>query len=630
TLNVARNKCICVEFLNNSAALCLFGTADMSNFDNELEFRFKPDTTWANADEEDRTAVRRLWSWIQSCKGNPAKFLREYKDYFGNEAPFAWYALTNYFMAVDNRAKNMMFVTWDGLIWYIIPYDMDTLFGERNDSYLKFDYKIDFDTIDESQGAYCFAGHDSVLWELVRGCPDKLAEVARTIRANMSTEYVLDVFNNQFMGEWCERIYNKDGEYKYIAPLLEQGRDYLYALQGSRYAHRTYTIVNRFNLLDSEYCAGTYRDDAFPVYFSYNFAANPRSLKITAAERFCFGYGMTNGDPTASGPDYRADGPGDEITLTFRQNLIINDPQNIYGASRIQGLNLSDVSHAIVGTLNLNKCLRLRNLDASCSDGQTQLTAMILEGCRNLRTLDVNGLNGLTSLNLAQNKKLETLDAVNTKLTNVIFAQGGTLSEAKLPATIQTLELRYLQNLAPSALTFSGTPAVTRLVVDNCRLIDWEALLARCPSTTYLRVTGINTSGRGELLRKFLTMKGVDENGNNVNTCRLVGTYQLTKYLEESEYNELTAHFPELNIKQPEWTVIKYDETVSDGKNISNLDNETGYDYDNEFEPSAHVAAILAKRHRVMAKYTAEGEMTVCPLDDTDGRRYHDGSEANL
>ena len=629
TLNGQRNKCICLEFLNNSAALCLFGTADMTNFDNELEFRFKADTKWADAHPDDQAAVRRLWTWIQSCKGNPAKFLREYKNYFGNEAPFAWYVLTNYFMAVDNRAKNMMFVTWDGLIWYIIPYDMDTLFGVRNDSYLKFDYMIDFDTVDESQGgAYCFAGHDSVLWELVRGCPEKLAEVARTIRANMSTEYVLDVLNNQFMGEWCERIYNKDGEFKYITPLLEEGRDYLYALQGSRYAHRTYTIVNRFNLLDSEYCAGTYRDDAFPVYFSYNFAANPRNMKITAAERFCFGYGMTNGDPTVSG--LRANGQGDEITLTFNQNLIVNDPQNIYGASRIQGLDLTNVAHAIVGTLNLNKCIRLRNLDLSCSDGATTLTNMVVENCRNLRTLNVNGQNGLTSLNLSQNKKLETLNATNSHLTNVLFAQGGKLTEAKLPATIQTLELRYLQNLAPSGLIFSGTPAVTRLVVDNCPLIDWQDLLTSCPATTYLRVTGINETGRGELLRKFLTMKGVDENGNNVNTCRLVGTYQLTKYLEEAEYNQLAAHFPELNIKQPEWTVIKFDETVSDGENISNLDNETGYDYDNQFQPSAHVLAILKKRHRVMAKYTAQGEMTVCPLDDTDSRRYHDGTEANL
>lgn len=628
TLKGERNKCICLEFLNNSAALCLFGTASMTNFDDELEFRFKADKKWATADEEDRQAIIRLWQWIQNCKGNPSKFLREYPEYFGNDAPFAWYVITDYFMAVDNRVKNMMLVTWDGKIWYFIPYDMDTLFGLRNDSYLKFDYMIDFDTFDESQGAYCFAGHDSVLWDLVRGCPDKLAEVARKIRSVMSTEYVLDVFNNQFMSEWSERIYNKDGEYKYITPLLEEGRDYLYALQGSRYAHRTYTIVNRFNLLDSQYCAGTYRDDAFPIYFSYNFAANPRSLKITAAERFCFGYGMTNGDPTVSG--LRADKQGDEITLTFNQNLIVNDPQNIYGASRIQGLDLKDVSHAIVGTLNLNKCQRLASLDLSCSQSATTLTALILERCRNLRTLNLNGQNGLTSLNLSQNPQLESLEATETKLLNVIFASGGKVSSAKLPATVQTLELRYLQNLTLENLKFAGTPAVTRLVVDNCTSLNWEDLLSRCPNATYLRVTGINETGRGELLKRFLTMKGVDENGNNVNTCRLVGTYQLTKYLEEAEYNELTTHFPELNIKQPEWTIIKYDETIADPLAITNLDNQTGYDFDNEFKPSAHVAALLAKRHRVMAKNTGTGEMTVCPLDDNDSRNYHDGTEANL
>lgn len=628
TLNGQRNKCICLEFLNNSEALCLFGTAEMSRFDDALEFRFKPDKKWATADEEDRAAVLRLWNWIQSCKGKPLKFLNEYKDYFLNDAPFVWYVLTDYFMAVDNRAKNMMLVTWDGIHWMFIPYDMDTLFGERNDSYLKFDYKIDFDTFDESQQAYCFAGHDSELWALVRACPEKLAEVARTIRANMSTEYVLSVFNDEMMGAWCERIYNKDGEFKYITPLLEQGRDYLYALQGSRYAHRTYTIVNRFALLDAQYCAGTYRADSFPLYLSYNFAANPRDLTLTASERYYFGYGMQNGDPTVSG--VRADDADDGIALTFNQNLIVNDPQSVFGASRIRTMNLTNLAHAIIGTLNLNTCIRLTSLNASCSQGQNTLTNLVLEKCRNLQDLNVNGLNGLSTLNLANNKKLEILDATTTQLTNVILAQGGNISTAKLPTSLQTLELRYLKKLALSGLVFTGTPAVTRLVVDNCPLINWQTLLERCPSTTHLRVTGINESGRGELLERFRSMHGVDENGNNTDKCRLVGVYQLTKYVKDEEFEKLCADFPELLIKQPEWTVIKYDETVSDSKNVSNLDNETGYDYDNEFRESAHVSAILAKRHRVMAKYTAEGEMTVCPLDDTDSRRYNDGTEANL
>lgn len=45
-LNGQRNKCICLEFLNNSETLCLFGTADMASFADALEFRFKADDTW--------------------------------------------------------------------------------------------------------------------------------------------------------------------------------------------------------------------------------------------------------------------------------------------------------------------------------------------------------------------------------------------------------------------------------------------------------------------------------------------------------------------------------------------------------------------------------------------------------
>ena len=240
-LNGQRNKCVCIEFLNNSHPLCLFGTANITEeqFAEGLEFRFKADKTWGDADTEDKAAVQRLWSWIYSCKGNHVKFLNEYKDYFGNDSPFAWYLITDYLMAVDNRAKNMMLCTWDGIHWYFLPYDLDTILGGRNDSVLKYDYTITHESFDDSIGSYAFAGHDSVLWDLVRGCPEKLREVAGTLRSNMSTEDVLDMFNVQMMGNWCERIYNKDGEYKYIKPLTEgvttsEGTkyyDYLYAFQ---------------------------------------------------------------------------------------------------------------------------------------------------------------------------------------------------------------------------------------------------------------------------------------------------------------------------------------------------------------------------------------------------------------
>lgn len=657
-LKGGRNKCICLEFLNNSETLCLFGTSNMDTFDDALEFRFKADDTWATAHEDDKAAVKRLWEWIYSCKGNPTKFLNEYAEYFGNDSPFAWYLITDYFMAVDNRAKNMMLVTWDGKIWYFIPYDMDTVFGERNDSVLKYDYTITWETMDESIGSYAFAGHDSVLWELVRGCPDKLREVADKLRSTMSLEYVLKVFNEEMMGNWCERIYNKDGIYKYIKPLTEgvttadgttSHYDYLYALQGSRYAHRTYTIQNRFALLDSQYVCGTYRKDSFAAYFGYKFGSDNRKIRITASERYFFGYGYTSGTPHESA--VLAEDTGSQVELTLDTDLIVNDPQYIYGASRIMGLDLTDVSHAILQTLNLNNCSALRTLDVSCGQTQTTLNALLVNGCRNLRTLNMTGLKSgsFTGIDLSNNTKLETLKAGKTALTGVNFAQGAPLTSVTLPATLQTLELRYLGKLTTSGLTLEGTSNINRLVVDNCPGVDWQTLHARCGNVKYLRVTGIDMEGDGSLLASLMQTGGVDENGGNVESCRLVGTYRLTRYKDDEEYEALQQHFPELNIEQPEYTMLERAETIADDACISNLDNETGYKYGNDYKPSGHVAAILKNRHRVLAKVTKkattrnvtiagvdtvmnnlDGEMTCYPLDDADSNKYADGSPAKL
>lgn len=658
TLNGERNKCICLEFLNNSEALCLFGTSNMDSFDDALEFRFKADDTWATAHEDDKAAVKRLWEWIYSCKGNPTKFLNEYEGYFGNDSPFAWYLITDYLMAVDNRAKNMMLVTWDGKIWYFIPYDMDTIFGERNDSVLKYDYTITWETMDESIGSYAFAGHDSVLWELVRGCPDKLREVADKLRSTMSLEYVLKVFNEKQMGNWCERIYNKDGIYKYIKPLTDgvtsadgttNYYDYLYALQGSRYAHRTFTIQNRFALLDSQYVCGTYRKDSFAAYFGYKFGSDNRKIRITASERYYFGYGYTSGTPHQSA--VLAEDTGSTVNLTLDTDLIVNDPQYIYGASRIMGLDLTDVSHAILQTLNLNNCTALRTLDVSCAQAQTTLNALLVNGCRNLRTLSMTGLKStaFTGIDLSNNTKLETLKAGRTALTGVNFAQGAPLTSVTLPATLQTLELRYLGKLRTSGLTLEGTGNITRFVVDNCPGIDWQTLYARCTNVKYLRVTGIDMEGDGSLLTSLMAIGGVDENGGNVDTCRLVGTYRLTQYKADEEYDALQRHFPELNIVQPEYTMLESDESVADDANISNLDNGTGYKYGNDYKPSGHIEAIFKNRHRVLAKVTKkattrnvnianvdtvvnnlDGEMTYCPLADTDSNKYYDGTVAKL
>ena len=370
--------------------------------------------------------------------------------------------------------------------------------------------------------------------------------------------------------------------------------------------------------------AGTYRRDSFAAYFGYKFGSDNRKIRITASERYYYGYGYTSGTPHQSA--VLAEMAGSVVELTMDTDLIVNDPQYFYGASRIRGLDLTDVSHAIVGTLNLNNCTALRDLNVSCEAGQTTFNALLVGNCRNLRKLDISGLksSSFTGMDLSSNTKLETFLAGDTSLTGVTFAGGAPLAVCVLPGTLQTLELRYLNKLTNAGLQLEGTANITRLVIDNCSLIDWNTLLQQCSATSYLRITGIDMDGNGNLLRRLMTMGGVDEDGGNVQTCRLVGTYRLTQSMSDEEYAATCAHFPELNIIQPQFVGIKIDQTVGDGEKITNLDNSTGYDYNTEFTPSSHILEVLSKRRCILAKKTAEGEMTCYPLHDENRNKYAD------
>ena len=638
---VKDDKCMCLEFLNNSESLALFATDNMATFKTALEFRHPDGVEWDTASEAQKTAVRRLWKWIVSCKGNATKFKREVADYFDVESLTGWYVLTEYFMMVDQRAKNMMLATWDGLHWYFLPYDNDTVIGERNDGKLVYDYTIDENTFDNTIGSYAYAGHDSLLWQLVReALPDKLHETAQKIRATMSKERVLEILNDQFMRNWSERVYNRDGEYKYLKPYIESGIDYLYCLQGSRYAHRTAMINDRFALLDAQHLAGTYRADALRLYFAHQFSSDRKRINITASERYYFGYGYTSKAPHVSG--VRADAAGSKVSLELDIDLIVNDPQNIYGASRMAELDLSDVSAYIVGTANFDKCYRLSKLNVSCATGQTTLTAVTVGACRVLEELSVAGLRSpsFRSLDLTGNPRLKKLDASNTVLTDIVLANGAPITELRVPETLTTLRLRYLPKLTKEGLVGLHPEAITRLWYEGCPQIDWEALLEQLTAVTHLRIVGLDRTGDVAWLNRFLTKGGISASGSLTTTCALVGTYRLTQFLTDVEYDKLAAHFPELSIRQPEYTIVGYVNRTVDKQGFPqevlatdrwfNHDNQTGFGFDKPYTPSGHLLRIFKARHRWRGREEKRGEMVVYPLRDDHFGYYADGLTREL
>ena len=662
-----------LEMLNNTEAMCLFKTTSDAHleevFDAGAETNVPDDVKWAGLDESQRTAVKRLYAWIRSCVPDGAtsadlstfkseKFRDEISDYFDKAFLLTYYLWTDYFLAVDQRAKNMMLRTWDGLIWYITYYDGDTQMGKRNDCFLVYDYTTDRDTYDAEAGKYAFEGRDSWLWNLVLANLDAdLKTQAQALRGVLTTSRVLDMLNVEQAGNWCDRAYNKSGELKYILPATQEmyGKvwPFIYALQGSNRAHREYFVRNRFALLDAKYGTSNFTSDNIDLYLARTAADTPDVLKITANEVYAFGYGTNNSPNIGNTGIIKKDAAA---SLSITGAYTVNDPLRVYGASRMKVLDMSGAADHLKNAFDLGKCTVLRELNLQSSGNGSTGWWLNIGNCKQLRKLNLRnqaqaktGGSTSTELDLSAQTKLEELEARGTQVQSVVLAKGSPVTLLHLPGTLTSLRLEYLGRLTTGGLTLESYSKVKTFIFDSCPGIDWETLLGRCTGVERIRVTGIDREDDGTWLDKFVGMGGVDSDGNTTDTCALVGTVQLTRYIDDDTYSALKAHFPELNIRQPEYTMIEFDDEVSDDANVSNLDNGTGYKYDNAYEVSGHISAILKQRHRVLAKVTKkattrgvnmanvdttvnnlDGEMTYYPLDDTDSNKYADGTAARL
>ena len=662
-----------LETLNNTEKTCLFQSEsdeELANiFDAGLETNVPDDVKWAGLNEAQRTALQRLYGWIRSCVPEEAtaddlntfkseKFVNEIDQYFDKDHLLTYYLHTDYFASVDQRAKNILVRTWDGLKWWLTYYDGDTQLGKRNDCFLAYDYTLSRETWDSEASKYAFEGRESWLWNLVlANLQDDLRRCARNYRGKMTVERVLSMLTEEQMGNWSDRAYNKSGYIKYIRPAMVEtyGKKwpFIYALQGNNKAFLTYFIKNRFALLDAKYGTDSFTSDNIDLYMSRTSSDAADMVRVTANEVYAFGYG-TNNSPNIVNTGTVEGGKTAEIAITGAYT--VNDPLRIYGASRMRVLDMTDAADHLKNGFDLGKCTVLRELNME--SGATGSTGwwLNLSSCRQLRKVNLRyqaqaktGGSTSTELDFGNQTKLEELDARGTSVQSVTFAKGTPLVKAQLPGTIRVLKLEYLSKLTTSNITLENYSNVKTLVVDGCTGVDWETLLAKCSNVERLRITGIERDDDGTWLGKFMTMGGVDAEGNATDTCSLVGTIHLTRYMEADEYATVKAHFPELNIEQPDYSMIEFDDSVSDDANVSNLDNKSGYKYGTAYSPSGHIKAILSRRHRVLAKITKkpttrnvtmagvettmnnlDGEMTYYPLDDNNSYKYADGSDAKL
>ena len=671
---------IAFEFLNNTQPLCLFqGAADLdaqaaAQFDNALEFNYPSktagaDTKWANAPTAKKDAFKRLWGWIRDCVPSGATpndissftsptFRNDVEDYLDLNFLLCWWLFTDYFMNVDQRAKNMIAATWNGLIWYLLYYDGDTQLGDRNDSMLAYLYDVTRDTWDSEKSKFAFEGHDSWLWCLVlANFESEIKEMATTMREKLTEDQVNEMFDNEQQGNWCGRAYNKSGEIKYIKPQTDgvnvNGQlvkyPYIYALKGDKQAFRHWFIHNRFALLDAKYETGNYLSDNIDMYMTRQAEAAANTIVVKANEQYYFGYGTNNAPHLQASEKAER---GETVTLTFANAFTVNDPIRIYGASRIAELDMRGAAGNLTGDVNLNKCKVLRVLDIQAVTASTGW-CLVLDQCRQIQEIYLQGQTNArtgtlssTELDFSSQTRLQSLNAQGVNVKAVVLAKGCPVSDVRLGSQIETLRLEYLPNLQMAGLSLQNWSTVKTLRFSNCPHLNWQTLLGYCNNIERVRIEGINVEDDGTLLNRYKTLKGVDADGNAVDYPALAGTVQLTSYMEDEEYAAMQTKYPELTILQPEYSVLEFDDSVSDDANVSNLDNGTGYKYGSDYVPSGHVQALLKRRHRCLAKITRkpttrniihagvdaiannlDGEATIYPLHDSDSRYYADSDD---
>ena len=640
-----------LETLNNTEKTCLFqSTSDSdlaANFDNGLETNYPDDVKWAGLTTAQQTAVKRLFQWIRECKPSGAnssdistwkstKFTTEINSYFNKDFLLTYYLWTDYFLSVDQRAKNMLLRTWDGLIWYITYYDGDTQLGKRNDCFLVYDYTTDRDTYDAEASKYAFEGRDSWLWNMVlANFESELKTLAGKLRAVLTNELVLNMFNNEQAGNWSQRESNKSGEIKYITPAIQTmyGKTwpFIYALQGQNTAHRAYLIKNRFALLDAKYGTSNFTSDNIDLYLNRASTDDADKIVITTAEAYAFGYGTNNRQNIQNSGVVKA---GGTATLSITEAYTVNDPLRIYGASRIQILDMSAAASHLKNGFDLGKCTMLKEINLQPSNG-TASTGwwLILDACTSLRKLNVRnqtqvktGSNTSTELDLTNQTKLEYLDARGTSVTSINFAQGAPLQNAYLPKSLKILKLEYLNQLQSNKITVESYTNIETFVFSNCKYLDWQTILDKCTNIKRVRITGIDLEGDGTLLNKYKSLGGIDANGNYVTYCALVGKYQLDKYMDDEELKTLQNRYQELTISQPEYTAIVFNDAISDPANITNLDNLTGYEYANDYAPSGHITKIVNARKTVLAKHIGVKKVSCFPLHDENLQKFADNT----
>ena len=544
------------EILNNTSDRVLFKRSDYITVDSEGNIEWLKDFEARYPDEnEDYTNLKRLTDWLVSVKDNPTKFRAEADQYLDMNFMLSYYTITELFAMVDQRAKNMFLTTFDGIHWICIFYDNDTVCGLNNEGVAAFDYTVEYH--DQIGNKDVWNGAESTLWNNIEQASSKeIAAMYAEMRSKklLTYEECIRFFDTEQGDAWCEAVYNEDSWYKYVRPLLDEGNgSYLYAAQGSRKMHRRWWLYNRFKYMDSKYIAGDYKNDfaTLRLYTPSEWEGVEPNADMTITSYAGQYVNVQYGSYTAGIRSQK------NVPVHIKAPAIqFNDTETIiFGAGQIS--SLGDISSLYPGSVDVSKMTKLVELIiGSGAEGYRNTNMEVLSvGANNLlRKLDIRNCPNLKqAIDLALCSNIREIWAEGTGTSAVVLPEGGNLTLLHLPDTITNLTVRNQTELTDAGLILDGVRNLSTIRWENTNKANVLSIIDRCFALDTMKLERVRLIGVDWTLStldpiiKLISLKGLDENGNNVDKAIITGKCYVS-VATDSQINKLKAAFPELAI----------------------------------------------------------------------------------
>lgn len=476
------------------------------------------------------------------------EFKANLKDYFVVDTALYHYLFTTVFTMIDNRAKNTFFhygKCADGVYRFDLcfDYDNDTGLGINNSGELTMTYgyeDTDYKTKGDASTGYAFNAATSTFFCRIR---DLFVEELRDMYVQLesdgawSAEGIINQFDN-WQADFPEELWRVDIERKYLRPYREGSPRFLTTMMnGKKKYQRRQFIRNQEKYMATKFFGNVAVSDQ--IMFRCNTPTDENlvvqpdyTLHITPYSDMYIDvlFGATDRKQV------RAEA-GKQYDITCPFTTMDDTAVLVYCSSMIQ--SMGDISACYIHDNDFSKASKLKELiigNATEGYQNSFLTNLGIGNNTLLEKLDIQNTPNLAqSLDLSNCGNLRELYAHGSGLTGVIFADGGMIQIAELPA-VNALTMKNLVYLTDFDVTSFNN--ITTLIVENCSTVNLKSIFDSSPNVNRVRIVGVDwTLDDTSLLERIYDMSGIDKNGYNVAQSVLTGKVHVPVIREQLLYD---------------------------------------------------------------------------------------------